>query len=124
MQLRTKNRWRFNPEALRLRDVLIIVPAVIVLMILAVALGFLFGAENMIRWGGLAVFTALLFGFFIHSSRPRFKDRRFWVLTSFLLIGHLVFFGFLFLRVSEWKLSWFAITIPELLVFLQLRDWL
>jgi hypothetical protein len=116
-----KNRPRFDPNALKLRDVLVIVPLIITCVVLLVLFSLYAGGEALVRWGGLGIITAVLFGFFVNNSRSYFHNKRFWILTAVLLILHLSIFTAVLLTAPEWKLSWFAITILELLGFLELR---
>ncbi|HEV2134550.1 MAG TPA: hypothetical protein VGR47_09805 [Terracidiphilus sp.] len=79
------------------------------------------GHDAFIRWGGLAGFTAVLFGYFITDSRQYFRERRFWILTAVLLSVHLTVFAFVLTHVEEWKLMWFMVMLFEYPVFVYLR---
>jgi hypothetical protein len=80
------------------------------------------GDEAYIRWGGLAGFTAVLFGYFIQKSRQYFRDRRFWILTAAFLAVHLAAFAVVLIHVDEWKLIWFTGTALEYPVFAFFRE--
>jgi hypothetical protein len=76
-----------------------------------------------IRWGGLALNTAILFGYFIADSRQFFRRWQFWALTAVLLSVHLAGFIVVLTHVAEWKLLWFLVIIFEfpVLVFFRSR---
>lgn len=69
---------KFDPNHLTARDVLIIVPLVLGISAVGIAFAFLVSHEAYIKWGGLAVDTAVLFTFFVNESRQFLKNRRFW----------------------------------------------
>jgi len=123
MQIGTKDRRRFDPNNLKARDVLIIVPAVLFVSALFVAFAFLVSHDTYIRWGGLGLDTAVLFTFFLYHSRQFLRKQRFWLLTASLLIVHLAAWAALLSQVDEWKLAWFTIMVLEVPVFFYLRDW-
>ena len=66
------------------------------------------GHEAFIRWGGLAIMSAALFGYFISNSRQFFPRWQFWSLTAILLSVHLTCFAILLTHVVEWKWIWFT----------------
>jgi hypothetical protein len=76
-----------------------------------------------IRWGGLALNTAILFGYFIADSRQFFRRWQFWALTAVLLSVHLAGFIVVLTHVAEWKLLWFMVMFLEypVLVFSRKR---
>ena len=80
------------------------------------------GHDAFIKWGGLAGFTAALFGQFISDSRPYIKLKQFWLMTSILLIAHLMAFVTLLMHVREWRLMWFAVMIFEYPILILLRS--
>jgi len=80
------------------------------------------GHDAFIRWGGLAGFTAGLFGYFVKESREYFRVRRFWTLTAVLLIVHLMAFAIVLTHLAEWKLMWFMVMALEYPVFIYLRS--
>lgn len=114
-------RRRFDPNHLTARDVLVLVPVIVGFFALQVGLAIAFG-EQVLRWGGLLVNTAVIFGYFIHGSREQYRDRAFWILFLSLLIIHLTAFGIVITNAHEWKPVWFMVMIPELALFLALRD--
>jgi uncharacterized membrane protein YqhA len=111
--MKTENRKRFDLDNLRARDVLIIVPVVIGLLISCAFFASSVSHEAYIRWGGLALDTAVLFGLFINSSRQFFQQRQFWVLTVVLLAVHLAAFAIVLTHVEEWQLMWFLVMVLE-----------
>lgn len=100
--------------------------------ILYIAIGFAFVAvlitvarssashDAIIRWGGLAFMSAILFGYFISSSGQFFRRWQFWALTTILLSVHLGAFAVILTHVDEWKLIWFtgmALKYPAFVFF-------
>ena len=116
MSNKTGDRWNFDPDHLTWPYVLGI-PAVFVI---SAAIGIIAG--DFIRWGGLALYTIFIFGFFIHLSRRFFGERTFWLLTACLLAVHVAAFIAFLLRIDEWKLLWFNVMILELPPFLLIRN--
>ena len=123
MQEKAKNRRRFDPNNLTARDVLVIVPLVLALSACFIAFSFLVSDEVYIKWGGLGVDTGIIFGFVVYHSREFLRRRRFWMLTSAVLVLHLTAWIILLSNVGEWKLAWFGIMAFEAPAFLYLRDW-
>ena len=78
--------------------------------------------DGFIRWGGLAVNTCVLFGYFIADSRPLFRRWSFWGLTIALLSLHTAAFCIILTQVSQWKLVWFMAMILEVPVLLFFRN--
>src|SRR6266700_6844740 len=81
MQARTMNRRRFDPNHLAARDVLIIIPVVLGIVALFIAFAGLVSHDAYVKFGGLAIDTAALFGFFLHDSREYLRKIWFWLLT-------------------------------------------
>lgn len=65
------------------------------------------------KWGGLAAFSALLFGSFIADNRKHFRAWRFWTLAILLLSAHLAVFAAVLIRVTNWKIIWFLVMMFE-----------
>ena len=76
----------------------------------------------LIRWGGLAVNTCVLFGYFIADSKRSFGLLPFWILTICLLLAHLAIFGIVLHYVSEWRLVWFLGMYLEAPILVVCRD--
>jgi hypothetical protein len=113
---------KFDPNHLTARDVLIIVPLVLGLSVLGIVFAFLVSDDTYIRWGGLAVDTAVLFAYFISISRQFLRSRRFWILAACLMFVHLAGWIVILMHVGEWRLAWFIAMTLELPVFLHLRN--
>jgi hypothetical protein len=111
-----RNVWNFDPAQITWPYVLII-PGVFVV---SATVGIIAG--DFIRWGGLVLFTTFIFGFFVNDSRRFFREKRFWLLTVFLLGLHVATFFAILLRIDEWKLLWFSAMILELPPFWLLRN--
>lgn len=116
MPTKKTSPWNFDPDHLTWPYFLII-PAVFVF---SSAVGIIAG--DFIRWGGLVLFTAFIFGFFINDSRRYLREKRFWMLAASLLCVHIGTFVLILMRVEKWRLPWFGIMIFELLPFLLLRN--
>jgi hypothetical protein len=80
------------------------------------------GHDAFIRWGGLAGFTLLIFGFFVAESEKFLRQWRFWGVIVTLLMGHLAAFVIVLTHVDDWNLSWFMVIVIEYPVFVFLRD--
>jgi hypothetical protein len=116
MQKKTVSIWNFDPAHITWPYALTI-PGVFVL---SGTVGIIAG--DFIRWGGLVLYTTFIFGFFISDSRRFFRDKRFWLLTTFLLGIHVAVFLAILLRADEWRLLWFNVMIFELPPFVLLRN--
>jgi len=80
-------------------------------------------SDAIARWGGLAVNTAILFGYMIKDSRNFWRATPFWTLMVSTLVAHLLVFSYVLLRVTEWRVSWFLVMYPiEVPLFLFLRE--
>jgi hypothetical protein len=79
------------------------------------------GHDAFIRWGGLAGFTLILFGYFVGDSRSLLRERQFWLLTIVLLAAHLGLFIVVLSHIDEWRLMWFTGMVLEYPVFLFFR---
>lgn len=120
MPLRRKHS--FDPNHLRTRDVLVLVPTVIVLLVLAALFAGHVSHDTYIRWGGLGLDSAVLLGFLLFYNRNQLRSRDFWLLFACFTAAHSVFWIVLLEHVGEWRLTWFTVMILEVPVFLQLRD--
>lgn len=80
------------------------------------------GSFSVIRWGGLGVGTAIVYGGFIYYSRSFFHKWLFWAGAATALLLHLAAFITILLKVIEWKLPWFMVMVLEVPVLLFLRD--
>ncbi len=94
-----------------------------------VAAGAIWAAESgvnsgqFMRWFGLTVFTAILFGAYLVDSRSLFRRKAFWLVTAMMLAIHVAAYTVLLMRVEVWKVTWFTVlTFLELLVLPLLRD--
>lgn len=117
VQDKAKSRWRFDPNHLTVRDVLVIVPLVLALVAGAVIFGLHASQKVYIRWGGLAYFTAVILGTVLYDRRELLRKQGFWVQLLSGLALHLIAWIILLLHVSEWRPAWFSIMILELPVF-------
>ena len=123
MQEKAKRGWHFDPNHLTMRDILIIVPIALFVVVLFVFFRSLVSHDTYIRWGGLGLDTAVIFAFFVYYSPGVRRAREFWILTVVLLTIHLAAWIVLLSHVDEWKLAWFLVMIFELPAFFYLRDW-
>ena len=122
MPIKIAQTRKFDPNNLTTRDVLIIVPLVLGMLVVEIVFAFLISDDIYIRWGGLAIDTAVLFAFFIKASHQFLKTRRFWILTACLLLVHLAGWIVILIHVDEWKLVSFTVMALELPAFFYLRS--
>jgi hypothetical protein len=113
---------KFDPNDLTTRDILIIVPIIIGLSIICVLFSLSVSHEVYIKWGGLTLDTAILYGLFINYSRLFLRRWQFWALTALLLSIHLVSFAIVLTHVDEWNLTWFTIMVFEFPVLVFFRN--
>jgi hypothetical protein len=106
----------------RLRDYLLYIVITFAFLGMVFLIEGTWGHDAFIRWGGLAGFTAGLFGYFISNSRQYVRERRFWALITGLLALHLTAFGVLLEHVEVWKLTWFMVMAFEYPIFIFLRS--
>jgi hypothetical protein len=78
--------------------------------------------DALIRWGGLAVNTCVLFGYFIADSKRLFGRVPFWILTACLLLAHLAIFGIVLHYASKWRLVCFLVMYLEAPILMVGRD--
>ncbi|MGA7244054.1 MAG: hypothetical protein WBX19_12770 [Terracidiphilus sp.] len=116
MSKKTGSVWSFDPDHITWPYVLIIPGVFVVSAMVGIIAG------DFIRWGGLVLYTTVIFGFFINDSRRFFCERRFWLLTASLLGMHVAVFLAILLHIDEWKLLWFNVMILELPPFWLLRN--
>jgi hypothetical protein len=118
LQAKTRSGCHFDPDALTAREAVIIGAGFLVICFAYSILGH----EAYVKWGGMTLDTAAIFGYFLHDSRRYFRVSRFWKLTSILLIVHLVAWIVLLMHVEKWGLPGFIIMVLELPAFWHLRD--
>jgi hypothetical protein len=104
-----------NPWKRRVRDLVIYI-----LIAIALAAGLVWyatvsgpnGADLFGRWGGLAINTAILFGYLVKDSRRSWHAPNFWRFTITMLFIHLLVFTWILLQIHEWKVLWFFLMYP------------
>ncbi len=107
----------------RLRDFALYVAIGLVVAMLAIGVAQTdISHDAFVRWGGLAVNTCVLFGYFIADSRSFFRKWSFWAVTIALLSLHAAVFCIVLTHVSQWKLVWFMVMILEVPVLLFVRN--
>lgn len=111
----------FDPNHLSIRDICVLAPIILGCSLLQVVLAIVIG-EQALRWAGLLVNTAIMFGYFTYDSREKHDDRTFWLLCLLLLSLHLMVFGFVISIANEWKPVWFMLMVPEFVIFVALRN--
>jgi hypothetical protein len=111
----------FDPQNLRLRDVVVLVPLILGILCVLIAFAFVVRGDAYIRWGGLAVNSAVLFVFLLHRSRLYLKEGSFWKLVACFLALHLAAWIVVLIVVAEWKLAGFGSMALEAPLFLYLR---
>jgi hypothetical protein len=118
MKDKSATGWHFDPDNLTGREAVVIAAG----FFLVVGGFTVLGGKGHVKYGGLTVSTALLFGYFLHDSREYLRNPRLWMLTACLLVLHLTAWIILLTHVEKWGLLWFNIMVLELPVFWHLRD--
>jgi hypothetical protein len=112
----------FDPDHLRIRDVLLMVLLIVLAICLFVGISVRFGHDAGIKWGGLAMDSCLFFVFLLYKSRDHFRRRYFWVLTGVFVGVHFLGWVILLSHVEKWGLLSFGIMAFEVPLFNHLRD--
>jgi hypothetical protein len=82
------------------------------------------GNQEILRWGGLAANTALLFGFVISRAKPFWHAWAFWSSVVGVLVVHILLFTILLTQAEHWSASWFLFMYPiEVPLIAILSDW-
>jgi hypothetical protein len=88
----------------------------------AVFFGLYVSHDTYIRWGGLVITIAVIFGGLIRESRRFHGMTSFWMLVTIFVSLNLVIFGVILTHVNEWRLPWFGIMLLEVPIFIIARD--
>jgi len=64
------------------------------------------------RWGGLAVTTALVFGYVLNHTRSMLGKMTAWIAIGCMLVAHLALFAWILRAYSEWRLAWWIAIVP------------
>lgn len=115
--------WQIDLDNLSARDVFVLLPFIIGLLVLPIVLDARVGHENSIKWGGLAVSSFVLFVFLICRSTQFLRQRFFWLLTVSFVVIHLVIWITILTHVEHWGLLGFNLMAFEVLPFFYFRDW-
>jgi hypothetical protein len=74
--------------------------------------------QGLVRWGGLAGSTVVLFWYFVETYKRLLKRWTFWAVLLGLLTVRLLAFIAILSRASEWRVVWWGILLPlEIVVF-------
>lgn len=107
----------------RLKDFILYLTIALVIGIVAVAIASTkISDDGFVRWGGLLVNTVVIFGYFISDSRSSLRLPSFWAMVCLLFVAHTSAFSLVLLHVKTWKLIWFLVMYPELLLFAFVRN--
>jgi len=68
--------------------------------------------EALVKWGGLALNTSVLFGYAIKQYWRFRRSTVFWAVMGSVLIIHTLIFYLLLRNVHQWRLAWFLIMYP------------
>jgi hypothetical protein len=81
--------------------------------------------DLLIKWVGMSVFTAALFGWVIKLSRRRWRKRVFWWTIAALLFIHTVAFWVILRNVEKWRMAWFLVICTiEVIPVTAILDWM
>ena len=75
------------------------------------------------RWVMLDIFTAMVFWYFAESRHAKWRNRVFLYVFSSLLLIHCGCWVAIIFRVAQWKITWFYLMIPELVVLNLVAEW-
>lgn len=84
----------------------------VALVLLVAAYTDWFDNDRLVRWGGLAAHTAIVFGYAIRSRKPLLTQPSFWAVLLVLLAAHLGLLIYVLANAKEWKAVWFAFLVP------------
>jgi cell division protein FtsW (lipid II flippase) len=99
---------------------------------LAIGFGLIWFADHshglrddfIVKWGGLSVNTAILYGYFVSWSKQFWRIWGFWLATVSVLIVHLLVFVVILQSVDRWGTLWFLPMYPvELAILSIVCDW-
>jgi cell division protein FtsW (lipid II flippase) len=80
--------------------------------------------DSIVKWGGLSLNTAILYGYVVKDGRRFWRNWGFWVATVSVLILHLLLFIAILQRVDHWGALWFIPVYPiELAILSMACDW-
>ena len=80
------------------------------------------GWPKMSKWIGFVFLTSMLFGLFIKASRRLWNRSGFRLLIMLLFAGHVVGYWSCVGYAGEFRPIWFYALVPELAVFIALRN--
>ena len=107
----------------RVRDYVLYVAITVAFVVAGIAISHTsINRDALNRWGGLAVYTAILFGYFTSDSRQFIRKLSFWKSTAIFLAVHLAVFGYILTHADVWKFIWFTVMILEFPVLVYFRN--
>ena len=81
--------------------------------------------DFLVKWFGMSVFTAVLFGWVIKQSRRRWRKRVFWWTIAGLLFIHAAAYWIILRNVEQWRMAWFfVICTIEVVPITVILDWM
>ncbi|HVA63156.1 MAG TPA: hypothetical protein VNF74_05480 [Terriglobales bacterium] len=105
---------RKRPRAL---DLLYCVLTALVIIAVMMATGFEWGADVIIKWDGLAGYSALLFWALLAGEREQKRTAAFWGFVFLFALAHTAGWVLLLRAIPEWKILWFCVVFAEVPVF-------
>jgi len=107
----------------RLKDLVLYVAICTVIIAVVIAM-FAAGMswDFFAKWICFVFVTAVLFWYYLQSSRAFLGRKSFWLLFAFLFSLHGAIWIAVFARVQHWKFIWFYPILIELVIFTFLRD--
>jgi len=86
--------------------------------------GYRLDSQPFLRWGGLGLNTAILYGYVVKDSRVFWHAWGFWLATVSFLAIHLLVFIVVLQHVEHWSMLWFLIMYPvEMPTLAVVCDW-
>ncbi|MDE3062706.1 MAG: hypothetical protein KGJ51_06555 [Acidobacteriota bacterium] len=114
--------WQIDPNHLTVRDVLVLIPIVLLSFALIIGLNRWIGRPDSTKWGGLVLDTGVLFLFLIYKSKDFLLRKSFWMFVTLFFAFHLAVWITFLLHVEQWGLLGFNLMAFEVLPFFYFRD--
>ena len=74
------------------------------------------------KWVCLAIFTSVVFGYFVSDSRSLWRTKSFWAYTATCLFLHCAAWAAIVVRVEHWKAIWFTPMTLEVVILVVVRE--
>jgi hypothetical protein len=75
--------------------------------------------DTFAKWGGLALFSAILLGTVVTNHRHALTRAAFWLSLAGLFTVHVIVSALVLVNVDNWKIIWFGLLYPVELVAIE-----